>query len=437
MKKILFKRVFGAAVAGCLLAASLTVPSGASSATKPVVSYGVSVFAAKTDMAVMTLVGNEIAFSKDVFARALNLSEIKYITVSTLPSVADGELLLGSTRVAAGQSISAENLSYMTFAAGDPDTPLHSSFTFTANGGTTPIVCNLYLLSRGNYTPTVSVASALSLCTSTYRDLCAYGTLAAYDPDGDALCFEVVSYPQNGALRMVDRSLGNYVYTPNAGYVGTDRFTYVARDKYGNYSTPATVELRVSHLGTSVTYEDMKDSREYNAALKLTEAGIMSGTQVGSLYYFYPEREVSRVEFLVMAMNAVGITDVPACERTDFADDALIPTSMKGYVQAAHELGYIDAQEVDGALCFAPNETLTRAQAAVILSDLVGLHSVAVTPTFADLEEIPTWASEAIYSLSSAGILSTMDGYILPGASLTRAETAQMLAAAMQYTEKK
>lgn len=436
MKKILFKRVLGAAVVGCLLAASMTVSGNAASATKPVVSYGVSILAAQTDMAVMTLVGNDIAFSKDVFARALNLSEIKYITVNTLPSVADGELLLGSTRVAAGQSISAENLSYMTFSAGNPDTPLHSYFTFTANGSATPIVCNLYLLSRGNYTPTVSVASELSLSASTYRDLCAFGTLSAYDPDGDELCFEVISYPQNGALRMTDRSRGNYVYTPNAGYVGSDRFTYVARDKYGNYSAPATVELRVSLSGTSVTYEDMKDSREYNAALKLTEAGIMSGTQVGSLYYFYPEREVSRVEFLVMAMNAVGITDVPTCEKTVFADDDLIPNTMKGYVQTAHELGYIDAKEVDGALCFAPHETLTRAQAAVILSELIELQSAAVAPTFADVTEIPSWASEAICSLNAAGILCTTDGYISPGASLTRAQTAHMLAAAMEYTEK-
>lgn len=436
MKKILFKRICAFTLAGLLATAALTVPSGAASADKPTVSYGLSVLAAETDMAIMSLVGNDIVFSDDAFARSLNLSKINYITVCSLPAVTDGELLLGSTRIAAGQTVSADNLSYMTFCAAKDDTPIHSYFTFTANGSTTPIVCNLYLIDRGNYTPTVSVASSLSLNVSTYKGLCAFGTLSAYDPDGDALTYEIVSYPENGAVRMVDKGYGTYVYTPQASYVGSDSFSYVARDKYGNYSAAATVNLSVDLSGTSVTYVDMKNSREYNAALALTEAGIMSGTQVGNLHYFYPEQTVSRVEFLVMAMNAVGINEVPECETTVFADDALIPSTMKGYVAAAYELGYINGSEVDGKLCFSPNEPLTKAQAAVILERLVGLDRFAVTPTFADAAEIPTWASEAIYSLSAAGILSATDGYIAPTANLTRAQTAHMLASAMAYVGK-
>ena len=435
MKKILFKRLTTLALAGCLATAAFAVPVDASVGNIPVVSYGLSVLAAETDMAVMTLVGNDVTFSKDAFARALNLSQVKYITVCSLPAVTDGELLLGSTRVAAGQTISADNLSYMTFCPASDDTPVHSYFTFTANGGATPMVCNMYLLNRGNYTPTVSVASSLSLNVSTYKGLCAFGTLGAYDPDGDALTFEIVSYPENGSIRLTDRALGSYVYTPNANYTGSDSFTYVARDKYGSYSATATVNLNVALSGTSVTYEDMKGSREYNAALSLTEAGIMSGIQVGTLYYFYPEQTVSRAEFLVMAMNAVGINDVPDCEKTVFSDDALIPLTMKGYVAAAHELGYINGTEVDGMLCFSPNEPLTRAQASVILCNLIGLNKSAVTQTFADASEIPTWASESIYSLNAAGILSANEGYISPTTNLTRAETAHMLAAAMEYVE--
>ncbi|MBQ9759968.1 MAG: S-layer homology domain-containing protein [Clostridia bacterium] len=435
MKKKLLKRVCACALAGGLLVASSALPASAATAI-PTVSYGLSVLAAQTDMAVMAPVGNEIAFSKEVFARALNLSNVRYVTVCSLPAATDGELVLGSTRVAAGQTVSADNLAYMTFRAANDEVPLHSSFTFTANGSANPIVCNLYLLDRGNYTPTVSVASSLSLNVSTYKELCAYGTLSAYDPDGDALCFEIVSYPENGAVRLTDKNYGTYVYTPQAGYIGTDSFSYVARDKYGNYSAAATVNLNVELSGTSVTYEDMKEREEYRSALALTEAGIMSGKQVGNLYYFYPEEQVSRVEFLVMAMNAVGINDVPDCAQTVFADDASIPPTMKGYVSAAYELGYINGIERDGALCFAPNEPLTRAHAAVILEKLVGLDKFAVTPTFADAADIPTWASEAIYSLSAAGILSSVDGCVSPTASLTRAQTAHLLANTMEYVNR-
>ena len=186
-------------------------------------------------------------------------------------------------------------------------------------------------------------------------------------------------------------------------------------------------------LSASVRYVDMEDSNAYVSALKLTEEGVMSGIQVGSDYYFYPERGVSRAEFLVMAMNAAGISELPRCDATIFADDAEIPSAMKGYVAAAYEMKYISGTLADGRLCFLPNEQITRAQAAVMLSNIIGLCDVAVTPTFADQSEIPVWASEAIYSLNAAGIMSETDGYIAPTANITRAQTAQMLSAAMQY----
>lgn len=424
------------AVLCCLLLTVVCMPviSAEESAERAIPSHGLQVLSAATDVAISAPVGNEVVFSEDAFARGLNLSSVDYITVRTLPAVTEGELLLGSTRVAAGQTVSAENLPYMSFSPAS-DEVLHSSFTFTANGGSVAMVCNVYLLSGINYTPTVSMASDLSLNVSTYKGLSASGTLSAYDPDGDELIFEVVSYPQNGALTLVDKSQGTYIYKPQSGYAGSDSFSYVARDKYGNYSTSATVQLRVALAGTSVTYADMEGSFAYPAALAMTESGVMSGTQVGNRYYFYPDEGVSRVEFLVMAMNATGMVEVPECVNTNFADDGEIPDSMKGYVATAYALGYISGSQIAGELCFLPNEGITRAEAAVMLANIVELEAIAVTPTFADESEIPVWAREAIYSLNAAGIMSAVNGSIDPTSSLTRAQAAQLLAAAMAYVE--
>lgn len=427
-------RCVAAALAGAICLSFGGLLSHAAEKEIPVVSYGLNVLAGQMDMAVSAPIGNDIVFSEDAFARALNLSKVNYITVVSIPAVTEGELLLGSSRVAPGQTVSAENLSYMTFCAATDDVT-HASFGFRANGSATVMKCNLYLLGDLNYTPTVSMASSLSLNMSTYKDMTAHGTLSAYDPDGDELTFEIVSYPQNGSVQLTDRGAGNYEYTPDKGYVGNDRFTYVARDKYGNYSAAATVNLRVSLSGTSVTYADMKDSPAHNAALALTEAGIMGGEQVGNQYYFHPEQGVSRLEFLVMAMHAVGITDVPNREITVFADDAEIEESMKGYVAAAYELGYISGSLENGVLRFLPDEQITRAQAAVILNNIIGLSDVPVTPTFADNSDIPVWAVDAIYSLNAAGIFSPEQGYVAPTAKLTRAQTAKMLAAVMAYLD--
>ena len=398
------------------------------------VSPGLSVLSAKTDVSFSAMVGNDVVFSADGFARGLNLSTVRYITVMSVPSVTEGELLLGSSKVVAGQTLTADQLLNMTFHP-CAEERMRASFTFTANGGATAMICSLYLLDEVNYTPTVSMASSLALEVQTYKGVAAYGTLSAYDPDGDDLIFEIVSYPQNGTLILTDTGRGAYVYKPFSSYVGPDSFTYVARDRYGNYSASATVSLTVDYSGTSITYADMKDSDAYGAALMVTEKGIMSGTQVGNQYYFYPDREVSRVEFLVMVMNAAGIKDVPTCTATSFSDDAEIPETMKGYVAMAYSLGIINGQEKDGVLCFAPNDSLTRAEAAVMLENLLEPDQVPALSVFADHSEIPVWAADAMYSLNAVGIMTSANGYIAPDASVTRAEAAQMLKAVMAYLE--
>ena len=432
MKCFKWRRLWVAVLVVGIMVLMCALPCAAEEKGGNVITYGLNVLSAKTDVAIAAPVGNDVVFSADVFARGLNLSRVDSITVKTLPSVADGELLLGSTAVAAGQTVLAENLGYLSFCAAREE-EVQATFGFTVNENPTVFYCNVYLLQQTNYTPTVRMASELSLNVSTYQGLNSYGTLSAYDPDGDDLIFEVVSYPQNGSLHLTDSKTGSYVYKPFSGYAGSDRFTYVARDQYGNYSASATVNLRIELSGTSVTYVDMLDSHSYNAALALTEAGVMSGTQVGSDHYFYPERSVTRAEFLVMAMNAAGITEVPTCYNTGFADDAEIPKTMKGYVATAYAMKYISGSIVEGELKFLPNQPITRAQAAVILSNMMGLEDVAVTPTFADGSEIPAWASEAIYSLNAVGIMVSHDGYISATENLTREQTAMMLAAVMRY----
>lgn len=414
-----------------LLSAVLPFASSAYPASVPTVSSGLLVLAARTDVAVSAMVGNDVSFSADDFARGMNLSQVRYITIASAPSATDGELLLGSSRVVSGQNISAANLSAMVFHPVD-DSVSQSSFTFTANGSTVPVTCNLYLLRNRNYAPTVSVAAGLTLSNRTYRGTAVCGTLSAQDPDGDGVIYEVVSVPKNGSVRVTDASQGTYLYQPKKGYVGTDSFSYIARDRYGNYSASATVSLRVEIAATPVNYVDLSES-ETVPAIAVTEAGIMSGTQIGNQYYFHPEGTVTRAEFLVMAMNAVGITDVPTVEETLFDDDDQIPATMKGYVSAAHRTGVISGSQKEGKLCFFPNDNLTRAEAAVMLKNLLGIAPTGSVAVFADESEIPVWATEAVETLHAVGILIPQNGNISPLSAITRAQAAELLSAAMRY----
>jgi VCBS repeat-containing protein len=63
------------------------------------------------------------------------------------------------------------------------------------------------------------------------------------DANGDKLTARLVSKPAHGTLIL--KLDGGFVYTPAAGFVGTDTFTYQANDGAAN-SNVATVTFTIS-----------------------------------------------------------------------------------------------------------------------------------------------------------------------------------------------
>lgn len=393
--------------------------------TDAIVSPALHVLAADSEMAMAALRGNDIRFEAEDFARALNLSSVQEITVTEVPARSDGELRVGTTVLNQGQTVSAKNLDLLSYVASADVTS--SSFRFRIGNAPYEITCRLYLLDKLNYAPTLSTASKNSLNVSTHRNITLYGTLPCYDPDGDKTTIEIVSYPERGILVLTDRHTGEYTFTPSANYAGKDSFTYVARDTYGNYSAAATVSLTVEKPSSNVVFHDIVDQPCYNAALTMAEDGIMSGTQVGAFTYFYPDREVSRAEFCVMAMNAVGMSEVTPASNTVFSDDADISPAAKGYIATAYELGYIKGLYRGDILCFEPNRAITRAEAAVMLGNIIGASTPTVAPVFSDADSIPTWAAPSLSSLTAMGIMDTENGQAEPLSAVTRADAAEML----------
>jgi len=394
-------------------------------ATDAIVSPALHVLAADSEMAMAALRGNEIRFEAEDFARALNLSSVGKITVTETPATADGELRVGSTVLNRGQTVSGSNLDLITYAPNRDVTT--ASFRFRVGDAPYEITCRLYLLDKINHAPTLSTASKNYLNVSTHRNVTLYGTLPCHDPDGDQTTVEIVSYPERGILVLTDCHTGEYTFTPGEGFSGKDSFTYVARDIYGNYSAAATVSLTVEKPSSSVVFHDILDQPCYNAALTMAEEGIMSGTQIGSFTYFYPDREVSRADFCVMAMHAIGMTEVAPASSTVFSDDAEISSAAKGYIATAYELGYIKGLYKGDTLCFEPNRAITRAEAAVMLGNMIGAATPTVAPTFSDADSIPAWASASLSSLTAMGIMDTENGHAEPLQAVTRADAAEML----------
>lgn len=391
------------------------------------VSPALDVIAHENSMAIAGIRGNTLGFSAERFACALNLSDIDYITVTKLPDATCGVLYIGSEGVSQGQRLTKSDIGLMTYEESAESAGRRASFDFTVNGSAYSISCNIFMLDSLNYSPTLSLAAYASLNLETYRDVSAAGTLSAFDPEGDDMIFEVVRYPEAGDLNIIDRELGTYVYTPDPSFTGEDSFLYVARDKYGNYSASAKVSISVLAPSTSTVYSDIEGDEIYRHAIAMTECGLMNGVQVGAYYYFEEDREVSRIDFLVTAMNAIGIRSVPDAEQTVFSDDASIPSEMKGYVALAHSKGYISGKESDGELCFMPDETISISEAAVIIGNMIGYADPHGGAVVVNAGELPSWSQRAIESLHALGILELPDKTIDAYATVTRGDMAKLL----------
>ncbi len=412
------------AMAAVLLGVMLALSSCGAKANTQKVSVGLDVLAERAEMVKTGLVGGEISFGAEDFERALNLSKISDITITKLPSAADGTLYLGTGKVSVGQVISAANLSYLKFAS--QSAAIRDSFFCFSVDGDYEITCDLRMVESVNYSPSVSSVDDAILAVSTYKNITLYGSLSSHDPEGDAVRYEIVTRPKNGLLVSLDEACSTYRYMPNAGYTGKDSFRYVAIDRYGNYSEAATVSLNVED--TKMVFGDLSESAYYVPAINLVDAGIMASTKVGETHYFYPEKTVSRMDFLAMAMKIMNIKVTAPAKQTVFADDAAIPTSMKPYVNTAERMGYICGKiNEKGELVFAPDDAITIAEAAVILANMTKIDVPTIAPSLAEGSQVPAWAEDAVFAMASAGILSNMGEAIDAGADLSRGMGAQML----------
>ena len=392
-----------------------------------VISYGLDVIAHKNDMAIAGIMGNALNFSGERFACAMNLSRVDSITVTKLPDQALGSLYIGSEGVSVGQRITSANIALMTYEETELGIGKKNSFMFTVNDSAYEIACNVYMIGEINYSPTLSLASYASLNTETYKNIAVGGVLSAYDPEGDDIRFEIVRYPENGQVIINDRNLGIYTYIPYSDFSGEDSFKYVVRDFYGNYSAATEVCVSVKTQSALTVYSDLIDDELHSHAISMTESGLMNGVQIGDSYYFDADREVTRAEFLITAMNAIGIKNVPDVDKTVFADDEDIYDQMKGYISLAYSQKYISGIEYEGKLYFRPNETITLSEAAVIVSNMIGYAEPKVAPAFADADKIPSWSGKAIESLHALGILECPD--MVSGACdiVTRGDMAKLL----------
>ena len=165
---------------------------------------------------------------------------------------------------------------------------------------------------------------------------------------------------------------------------------------------------------TDVTSEDHKEAIEVVQA-----AGLMTGDDQGN---FNPDQIVTRAEMAVIVCNLLYGKNLDVGQFTGIHNFSDVPAWAEGYVNLAASLGIV-AGVGDGK--FAPNDPITTAQAALMLSRALGYFKT-------DAEMAQGWMLAATERGTKIGLYNGMSG-LSATAGLTRNNVAQMAFNALTY----
>ena len=338
--------------------------------------------------------------------------------ITELPSSEAGTLKLGEADVLPGQIITREEFEELVFV---PSGGEEATFRFRLieSGYESSFECAVIPMEKLNFAP---VAKADELAAK--ENIAVFASLAASDPDEDEVTFHITKNARHGNVTLLDRSAGEIKYTPDENFRGKDKFTFVAVDKYGNESAPATVKIQVERNRLDIEYSDMQNDSAHMAAVILAENDILTGEKLGDMRTFSPEKEISRANFLIMAMRASDIDQGDASAASLFTDDASFTGYQRRYIAKAQEMKLVYGFDTDDGAVFRPNESITLAHAATIVGRIAGIEKYSVDDAvcvFAD--EKTEITQEGIDVLASLGVFADTSAE----KALSRAEAAKLL----------
>lgn len=320
--------------------------------------------------------GTSITFSSEDFLQVTG-GDFDYLTVTKLPPLENGILKLAGIDVLKGQSISKQALDYLKFV---PSSACGNelSFSFSVSNKefkNQELECSLHYFGSLNFAPVVS-----STVFETYEGLTLNASLPTYDPEGDSFTLTVESYPQNGTLKL--NTDGSFVYSPKDGASGKDSFIYCATDEYGNRSVCGSATINICENKSGIYFADMKEKDSHMAAIKLAEAEVTTYTLIGDSFYFSPEENVTRADFTVMLLSAMGnetkawaeSLNLPDCATFD--DISHLSEGRQKFINAAAKTGIVETKE-----SFRPLEPITKAEALEMINNALKDNASSLNKT--------------------------------------------------------
>jgi pullulanase len=184
------------------------------------------------------------------------------------------------------------------------------------------------------------------------------------------------------------------------------------------------------------TFKDVNNGKNWAEAYieKLAAKGIINGK---TAELFEPSKNITRGEFAALIARSLGLKSTKATPFKDVSGKEAI--NKNGEIVAAYEAGIILGKK-DGR--FAPNDFITRAEAAVMIAralkyvgyDEAKLDATKELASFKDGKSVQSWAAADIEKVIQAGIMNGMSNKTFKPQDFTkRDQMAKILADFLEF----
>lgn len=267
-------------------------------------------------------------------------------------------------------------------------------------------------------------------------------SLNATNPDEEELTYVIVDEPTNGTLVHSDESSPDFSYTPDLNFVGTDIFSFKVTYGEEEESNVANITITVQEPTIPVipfNYIDMQEHWANYSASHLAARGLIVGEEIASRYYFHPNYEMTRSEFMLFLLAVTESNEDSELEipNITFADEDITPDWLLEAAKLAYAKGIIKGSAVGNSIYLNPNNKITRTEAVVMVNNVLDVENANETLEFWDTSQIPSWALQSVKNLVAYEIVQgTTSNTFKPNSIITRAEAAELTFKLVKELEK-